>query len=1210
MVTALSHSTWKRGLTIGFCAIFFCVSPGLCAQDEKSHFELAVRIFNDGMYGDAAREFKQFIIHFPTSERLPDAMLRLGQAHAKAEQYARARDAFQQFIDRNPDHLEVGNAMRARADALAQLGEYIRAGEAYRAVHAAYPASERAPRDLLSAGENHHKGGALSKAGDAFRQLIAQYPESPLVDEAIFNLGRVSLEESRTAEALAQFRILAESPTFAKRKPDALLEMGKIALSRDDLQEAERVFGTLRNGFPQTPAAETSHLILAAWHAGKSDWARAEATYDRALGILPRNTRRQRAVLGSANAKRALGKSREALNRYAAFLNAYPNSPFRARALLGYGRAFADLKNYRNALDAFKKLQEQFPDADVSIQAHGDIGAIWRALGSHQKALSAYQTYQTRIPSPREKADARLHIAQICEDLHWYDRATEHYRALIAGTPAAAEAQFGLARVFEKLGQSALALREYRAYLKNHADSPRAKAAETRIQLLAEYGIETPRDRVWLELLADLPGLGVPVQFALGQTLYRQKHYRRAIAHLEAALSDTAALSRPSEAAYLLGDSYLKRARRATLENESPDEWRDKGLATLKMIVEKFPDGDWADDAALAFIDAATADLQPDTLRALIRLSAYRDFEAAYPDSDLQPDLRLRIANAHFANADIASALPLYRRVQTEAIRPALKEEATYRIGVCQALQQRRAQAEDTLRDFLFEYPQSDLAPHAHFQLGRVLLAREFYASAAEAFSELLAIAPPLALRRSARELLAESYYRLGDYPRAIEIDESLSRRDPTPDLLRRLAQSYFRDDQRAEAVATYRLFLRKFPHAPDADSIAFTRAEHLTALARTSEALAAFRDFSRQYPHSPLRPRADQAIGDLLFQTEKYARALAAYARVPSAARTETLAAREVLSLYRLRRIGEADKAAGRFKKDHRAATEWIARFEVEKGEYQLAVKNAKKARQIFEDVIEKYAATEAGSDAHYHIIRAYHDEGPDKEGNNEPYLKALSAFVKNYPDSPHWAKANLEFAKFWERNEEYNLAARAYRNAIEKGVPPSDKPDILHKIAKSYGNLHAYDLAIDFARQLIREHPQHPLALEARIDLGTIYLPNKGDHQQAIAELRPLLKIATGDHEKANIQYAIAESYFARGDYADAQREFLILRYDPNAADLWIASAQMKIAECYAAQGHLEQAIRELEQIKTRYGATSNYGVGAEKRIQQLKNNSAREN
>ncbi len=1219
---ALFANTLQRGLTTGFCIVFWGALSGLCAQGpqgENAHFDLASRLFKDALYANAAREFKQFIINFPTSERLPDAMLRLGQAHAKAEQYDQAREAFQQFIDRNPNHIEVGNAMRARADALSQLAEYTRAGEAYRAVHAAYPASEYAAQDLLSAGVNYHKGRALSKADAAFRQLIAQYPKSPLIHEAIFNLGRALLDASRPEEALAQFRTLVESAAPPARKTDALLEMGNIALARADRLEAERVFANLRRQYPKTPAAENSHLILAAWYAGKNDWARAEATYDNALLHLPRNTRRQQAVLGSANAKRKLGKSREALNRYADFLRAYPNSPFYAYALLGYGRAFADVKNYRNALDAFKKLQEKFPDADASIQAYGDIGNIWRALGTHQKALSAYRTYETRIQSPREKAAARRHIAQLCEDLHWYDLAAENYRTLINGTLThyTAEGQFGLAGVFEKTGKTAQALREYRTYLKNYADSPRAEAAERRIQLLTEFGTETDRDRVWIDLLANLPAIAGDrhAQFALGKTLYRQKYYTRAITYFEAALAGEDTLTSTSndtptwayEAYYLLGDSYMKRARRAEIENKSPDAWRDKGLTAFKMLIEKFPHSDFADDAALATIDAETADLQPDTLRAQTRLSAYREFENTYPNSDRQTDLRLRIADAHFSNTDIETALGMYLQVQKEAGNPTAKEHATYRIGVCQAVQQHRAQAEDTLRNFLFDYPQSSLAPNAQFQLGRILLNRGFYASAAEAFSELLTASPSLALRRSVRSLLAESFHRLGNYPRAIEIDESLSNRNPTPALLRRLAQSYFHNNQPHKAIATYRLFLRKFPHAPGADSMAFTRAEHLIFLNRTSEALAALREFSQHYPDSPLRAQADQSVGDLLFQTKKYAEALAAYRRIPKTERNEALAAREVLSLYRLKRITEADKATDEFKKTHKMAIEWLARFEVEKGKYQLAIKNPKKARQIFEQIIKKYAHTEAEVDAHYYIILAHRDEGPDKDGNNDPYLKALSAFVKNYPDSPHWARANLEFAEFWERNEEYNLSARAYRNALEKGVAQSEKPELLHKIAKNYAHLQAYDLAINFARQLIREHPQHPLALEARIDIGTIYLPNKGDHQQAILELRPLLKVATREHEKANIQYAIAERYFALGDYANAQREFLILRYDPKASGLWIASAQMKIAECYAEQGQLEQAIQELEEIKRRYGASSNYGLGAEKRIRQLKSRSS---
>ena len=1285
--------TRTRGITTAFFILIFGISS-LCAQgtqDENSHFELAQRIFNDGLYADAAREYKQFIINFPTSKRLPDAMLRVGQALARAEQYDLALEAFQQFIDRYATHIEIGSAMRARANALSQLGEHTRAGAAYREVHAAYPASTNAPQDLLSAGENYHKGGALSEAGAAFRQLAEQYPKSPIANEATFNLGSVLLEESRTEEALEQFRTLAERPGASKRKPDALLKMGNIALSRDNLSEAERIFANLRARYPATPAAQNSHLILGAWHAGKNDWARAEKTYNNALATIPNNTRRQQAMLGSANAKRKLGKSESALQRYASFLRAYPKSPFHAHALLGYGRTFADLKNYRNALDAFKNLQEKYPDTDISIQAYGAIGNLWRALGTHQKALSAYQTYLTRIQSPSEKANARLHIAQICEDLHWYDLAAENYRTLI-NSPIAhytSEGQIGLARVFEKTGETALALREYRTYIKNHGDASHAETAETRIQLLTEFGTETNRDRTYIELLANLPGIAddAHTQFILGKTFYNQKHYNRAITHLEAALAiqglpleapegwiehtygrgmprpdtsddasdDTssdntlalaaeaaraaeaalAAFDTPSnddtptssdtsddasnddtpipdesafsnappwasEAYYLLGNSYLKQARRAILENKSPDKWQNKGITTLKILVKIFPDNDHTENAALAVIHTETAHIQPDTLRAQTRLSAYRAYRKTHPNS---PDLRLRIADAHFANTHIDSALSLYLQVQKNANNPIQKEKATYGVGLCQAQQQQHARAEETLKNFLFNYPQSNLLPHAQFQLGRILLDREFYASAAEAFSELLSASPTLARQRSARSLLAESYHRLGNYQRAIEIDESLITHNTTPQLLRRLAKSYSQNNQRDRAITTYNMYLRKYPQAPDADSIAFTRAEHLTYLNRTSEALTAFREFSKKYPNSPLGTQADQSVGDLLFQTEKYARAIAAYQRVPEPARNETMAAREVLSLYRLRRISEANKAAGQFKKTYKTATEWIARFEVEKGRYQLAVRNPKKARQIFGDISKKYPTTEAAADARYYIIRAYRDEGPDKDGNNDPYLNALTTFIKNYPDSPHWANANIELAEFWERNEEYNLSARAYRNAIEKGVSQSEKPGILQKLAKNYGNLNAYDLAINFARQLIREFPQDPLALGARIDIGTIYLPNKGAHAQAIAELRPLLKIVTEESEKANIQYAIAENYFEMADYENALREFLILRYNQKAGPMWIVSAQMKVADAYAAQGKIEQAIHELEAIKRSHGAASMYGIGAEKRIQQIK-------
>lgn len=1204
----------KAIVTLSFCLFGLSVSPLFAqgTQAENNHFKIAQSMFSEGAYANAAQEFKQFIINFPTSERLPDALLQLGEAYARGNQSQEAIEAYQQFIDRYPSHFAVASAMRSKAQAFEQIKEYNKAGQAYENVHTSYPEGEYAIQDLLSAGRNYHLGQNLESAERAYSFLIRQYPQSPLVHEAVYNLGRVLLDDQRTEEALIQFKTIVDFSGPTERKPDALLDMGKVALAREDLAEANRIFDDLRKKFPKSLSAENAYLVLGGWYANAEDWSGAEAVYRQATTQLPPNKRRQQAWLGRANALRKLNRSNEALKLYTEFLKAYPKSPFFAHARLGHGRAFADLKNYRSALQALKRLQESFPNTDVSIQAYGDIGNIWRTLGTPQKALSAYQAYESKIQAPQEKASARLQIAHIYEDLNWHDLASDSYRQLIMGDIAryAAEGQFGLAQIFEKTGKTELALREYRTYLKNHADGPQAEKAEARIQLLKEFYTPLPQEMTWINLLTNLHAINAdPLSsFQMGKALYDRKMYHQAAEHLETIRTQSDKNQWSPEVLYLLGNSHLKLAQKSKLKNtpQTTTKHSETGLNHLKNLVDQFPESDWTDDAVLSIVAEETAQL-PDSIRASQQQEQYSAFLSNYPQSDRIHEAKLRIADTYFETNDIDNAYKTYRAVQAQTNNQQNKERATYGIGLCQTRLGNPMDAENTLRDFLFDYPQSDLAPHARFQLGQILLRDlKYYASAAEEFSELLAAPSSLELERASRSLLAECYFQLKDYDQAITIDETLLRRETSPNLLRRLAKSYFNNNQHDKAVATYAQFLRKFPNASDADSIAFTRAERLAFLNRTPEAINAFREFSNKYSNSPLKTQADQAIGDLFFQTERYADAIKAYGQIPQTSRNETIAGREVLSLYRLKNVKQADKAANQFKKTYKTATEWLAQFEVEKGKYQLAIKNPKKARQKFEDVIKKFPQTEARSDASYYIIRAYYDEGPDKEGNNEPYFEALLQFIRNFTDSPHWVEANLELAEYWEANEEYASSVRYYRNALDKGVEKSQKPEILYRLSKNFNNLKSWSVGIDYARQLVKEFPQHNKAIEARLDIAQM-LQFKGNYEESIREFLPLLKLVTAEDERASIRYEIGVNYFNMGDYDKARREFFSLSFNTKASPLWVASALTQVAECYAAQGEINQAIAALEQVKAKYGATSNYGISADNRIQKLRNRGA---
>ena len=1211
---------WPRFLAcaaLGLCLLLAASTPvpGQAVEEERESFELAQRLFDNRDYANAAQEFRRFSATYPTSARLPSALYQLGEARFLGEHYKKAVDAYEDFLMRYSGRLEAAPAMRRKAEALERLSEYAKAGAAFQEAHDRFAGGEHAARNLLAAGINFHKGRDLDAAGKAFGALVAKYPQSDLATEANYKWGLVLLDAGRAEEALDRFKSISEPGGDSKRTPDALLEIGKIALGMKNVKEAEAVFGRLRRAYPRSSAAGDSYLEQAAWFEGRGNRARAAEVYGLARGSLPKGEGRQRAVLGLGNAYLELGREQEALALFTEFINVVASSPYLDRAWLGLGRAHAGLKHYREAQNAFRRLRELYPETEAGIQAHAEMGDAWRAAGAPRRALRAYRSYIERAETPGAVA-AQLRIARTYEqDLGWHDLALQVYRSLVATAAVAGDAQFGIARVMDQTGRPDLAIREYRSYLQRF--HKRAVEAENRIQYLQEFGPETPGvpPADLAALLSGFPAIAADpqAQFVLGKFLHDRRYYEEAAEKLTLALSADLPPPFAPEAAYLLGESALKMARKAELEGrpEKASSWRQTGLAALRDVETGHPESGFPDDAALLRIETETrlpaapdtaqaAEAATDSAHARMRLAAYGEFKKTYPNSNRLDHALLGMADAmytlsRFEPARIDTAMATYRGIRKAYPQSPAAERAAYGIGLCQALKKDYVAAEETLRDFLFEFPRSDLESHARYQLGRILLERGFARSAADDLAELLLGPASPALARAARALLAESTFRAGDYRRAIDIDTGLLSLGPDGSVLRRLARSYQANGQAVEAIETCETLLRAFPNAANADSFAYDRARLLADLDRQSEAVAAFKAFPKQYPESPLKADAGKTLAALLFEAEDYQNALAALVSIPADARDASVAGREVLSLFRLKRVQEAKKAAGRFKKTHAGSRAWLTRFKNEEGRYFLAAGNFKKARQIFEGVIRNHPGGEAAAEAAYYRVRTL-----KKEGEKEAYREALAGLVKTRSGSRHWSAAALELADILYDDGDFERASRAYRNVLEAGPSPDETPKVLSRLMKVHRRLKLFDTAIAYANRLIREFPRHRLAADVPIDIGTMLHDNK-NYRAAIAHLTPLLKTAEEDDWSA-IQHTIAESHFKLGDFESAIREYLKLQYQFQGNPRWRANAHYGLANCYEAQGNFQEAIRELEAIRRREGAASDLGLQAGRRIEML--------
>ena len=144
-----------------------------------------------------------------------------------------------------------------------------------------------------------------------------------------------------------------------------------------------------------------------------------------------------------------------------------------------------------------------------------------------------------------------------------------------------------------------------------------------------------------------------------------------------------------------------------------------------------------------------------------------------------------------------------------------------------------------------------------------------------------------------------------------------------------------------------------------------------------------------------------------------------------------------------------------------------------------------------------------------------------------------------------------------------------------------------MLEDLYTTHRNLRSYDTAISYARELVAQYPSHPLADDARIEIGEIY-SEKGNHIQAIDELRPLLTKLQGD-PWSSAQLVIANSYQSLGQYENALREWLKMIYNPQGSVNWLANAFMGRAQCFRALKRYNEALQELEKITARFSGTS---------------------
>lgn len=1205
-------------------ATILLVLPVFAQSSAEDDFKLARNLYKDAHdYATASTLFAEFIRNYPDSPQLAEARLLLARSYRNSNRCGLAAPAYEAFFLEHPDHLANADARRERAACLSQLGQYLPAAQAYEQVQRRFSASDFAAQVLIDAAANYTYGQDVQRAVDIYQRVLDDYATAAAAQQARYQLARLLFASGQADGAqrlLTQVAATQPPPALA---PSALLLNGRIDLFLGNRDAAEKKFAELQKRFVQSAQADSAYLDFALHLYEQRLFSQAGDAFDRAHKKMANTQLKGRALLGLADARRQSRQTREALSHYQALLaNLEPGHEDYLRARLGQAIALGQMGQFAQAVGLFQGLI-QVGDAVEAREALRELGALYRARGDQSRAITWYRRYLQEAGIEQTDTDAvRVVLAELYASTGYREEAVSIYRQLASGQgEVAAEAQYGLAKTFEAGDQPREALREYVAYLELFPAAPHAEEARQRIEYLREFTVMNPAElsralqQAWIDELSGTPRQ--IVQLDVARALFKHHDFvsaARSFEHYAAAYANS---PYGPQAQFFLAESLLQLARQRTIEEQAThaDSLRTLALQEYRILA-RTEGSSWAQQAQLRLIETE-AESGPDSLRLLTLEQGFADFVNTYSRAGSehldQALLQLADARRELGTKDktkLETAMADYSRLRRLFPQSPLMPQALFGLSLCLAERGDHAAAADSLERVLQSYPDSPLTANILFEIGQIRLAQARPQEAIARLQELRWGHPAFPARRAALLLLADTYFSLGEYAAATELYRPLAEaknvRDPGGQVRRQLARAYHHMGQYGTALQTYRRLLDEEPNTTARDSIYFDQAVLMVQLRQEEEAVRQFLQVRDEFPQSPLANEAVVRAGHIAFALENYADAQRIYQPLLEKSEQDSLVyGQYALALFRLQRIDEGRKAAKRYAKYLGKDTAWDQRFLLEEGKYYQRNKNYERALKAFRDV-EKKGGSEAAEGAYREAVTLWEQNAaaPSEEGAARA-LEALARFVQKHPASPQRADAYLRLANYQYALHNYLQAAGAYKRTLDTpGVDVELAREAIWKLLQSYQGAHEYEAAHQVAEQLLRDFPDHPRTLNARLELGVI-LKEKGQYAQAIGHFEALLAQQRLDaNDASEARFYIGEAYQNMGEYRKAIEAYYKVSYHgAGGFSQWITSADFQRAKCHESMGEYATAITVYERIVQREGGSTPQGEMAREQITSLR-------
>ncbi|MEM8679019.1 MAG: tetratricopeptide repeat protein [Planctomycetota bacterium] len=498
------------------------------------------------------------------------------------------------------------------------------------------------------------------------------------------------------------------------------------------------------------------------------------------------------------------------------------------------------------------------------------------------------------------------------------------------------------------------------------------------------------------------------------------------------------------------------------------------------------------------------------------------------------------------------------------ALAQSPEQEATQQYSAAVALQNQQLfdLAAEEWENFLDQYPDHKLSGKASYYLGVCRFQQRDYAQAERAFAHAT---------QQRSKLRGSAFLNLG----LAQFNQAQAKTSGSTEHLRR-------------AIKTFETMGKELPAAPELEEALFYLGEAQYAVGERADAIASYRRALRKFPKHPRRIELLYGLGTAATEEGKDRTAKEAFSQLVSTTSSAASAAeKELLAEARIRLAdlllaeGSTSKAqrvlATASQADQGALADYAGLRLAES--YFVSKKYAEAAGQ-FERVVKGFPQSEHVAKAMVGVAKSRFLAG-DPQGTIR-WLNAAGSEARQgttAPEAAHWlARAYLKAGEAEQASATAKAALATLRSKQNQWQPvlQMDFADALFERGQAAQAAARYE-------QIADAHPDSDVAVEAAY-MTTLVAMQREDHAKALQQAERFMKrFARGDAAlTTEVRAMRAEALLQLGQYEDAARLWKqLIRDQPEEAQR--TDWPLRLAVCHQENGDHRSVVRTLRSLQS---------------------------